>query len=86
LVSDYTFHEQFGQIGGGADAHDIAIVTLATSQSAPFAQLPTLGLNDERPREGGASLVNTGRREANAVCPWPHSPRASEGTPVLPQR
>src|SRR4029450_2065333 len=43
-ISGFTFPEQFGQIGGGADAHDIAMVTLATAQSAPPAQLPTLGL------------------------------------------
>jgi secreted trypsin-like serine protease len=51
-VSDYTFHEQFGQIGGGADAHDIAIVTLEPPQSAPPAQLPTLGLLNTYSQQG----------------------------------
>jgi secreted trypsin-like serine protease len=45
-VTDYEIHEQFGEPGGGADAYDIAIVTLATPQSATPAQLPTLGLLD----------------------------------------
>ena len=43
-VSDFVIHEDFATNGGGADAHDIAIVTLATPQSATPAQLPTLGL------------------------------------------
>jgi secreted trypsin-like serine protease len=45
-VSDYTLHEGFGQPGGGADAHDVAIATLQTPQSLPLAQLPALGLLD----------------------------------------
>jgi secreted trypsin-like serine protease len=45
-VSSFTIHEGFGQPGGGADAHDIAIVTLASAQSATPAMLPTLGLLD----------------------------------------
>jgi secreted trypsin-like serine protease len=45
-VTSYTIHEGFGQPGGGADAHDIAIVTLQTPQSLPLARLPTLGLLD----------------------------------------
>ena len=45
-VSSFTVHEDFGQSGGGADAHDIAMVTLSTAQSATPAQLPTLGLLD----------------------------------------
>jgi secreted trypsin-like serine protease len=43
-VSSFTIHEGFAQAGGGADAFDIAIVTLATAQSAPPARLPSLGL------------------------------------------
>ena len=43
-VLSYVIHESFGQPGGGSDAYDIAIVTLATPQSATPAQLPTLGL------------------------------------------
>ncbi len=45
-VTSFVIHEDFGQPGGGSDAHDIAIVTLATPQSATQAQLPTLGLLD----------------------------------------
>ena len=45
-VSSFVVHEGFAQPGGGADAHDIAMVTLATQQSATPAQLPTLGLLD----------------------------------------
>jgi secreted trypsin-like serine protease len=45
-VSSYVIHENFAQPGGGADAYDIAIVTLATPQSATPAQLPTLGQLD----------------------------------------
>ena len=45
-VSSFITHEGFAQRGGGADTHDIAIVTLATPQSATPAQLPTLGLLD----------------------------------------
>jgi len=43
-VSDVTAHEGFGQIGGGADAHDIAIAELAEPQSTTPAELPTLNL------------------------------------------
>lgn len=46
-VSSFTVHEDFAQPGGGADAFDIAIVTLATPQSATPAELPELGLLDE---------------------------------------
>jgi secreted trypsin-like serine protease len=45
-VSSFVVHESFGQPGGGSDAYDIAIVTLATPQSATPAELPTLGLLD----------------------------------------
>src|SRR4029453_11844781 len=45
-VTDFTVHEGFGQPGGGADAHDIAIVTLGVPQTTTPAQLPTLGLLD----------------------------------------
>jgi secreted trypsin-like serine protease len=45
-VSSFTIHEGFAQPGGGADAHDIAIVTLASAQSAAPAQLPALELLD----------------------------------------
>ena len=45
-VSSYVTHEQFAQPGGGSDAFDIAMVTLATPQTATPAQLPTLGLLD----------------------------------------
>ncbi len=45
-VSSFVIHEGFAQPGGGADARDIAMVTLATAQSATPAQLPTLGLLD----------------------------------------
>jgi hypothetical protein len=43
-VASYVFHEQFGQSGGGSDAYDIAMGTLATAQSATPARLPSLGL------------------------------------------
>src|ERR671916_3218296 len=43
-VSSFVIHERFGQPGVGADAYDIAMVTLATPQPGPYAQLPTLGL------------------------------------------
>ncbi len=43
-VVDFTIHEAYGQPGGGADAHDIAIVELGIPQSAQPAELPTLGL------------------------------------------
>jgi secreted trypsin-like serine protease len=46
-VESFTIHESFGQPGGGADAYDIAIVELATPQSATPAELPELGLLDE---------------------------------------
>jgi secreted trypsin-like serine protease len=45
-VVDFTIHERFGQPGGGAEAYDVAIATLATPQSAKPAELPTLGLLD----------------------------------------
>jgi secreted trypsin-like serine protease len=45
-VSSFVVHEGFGQPGGGSDAHDIAMVTLASPQTATPAQLPTLGLLD----------------------------------------
>ena len=40
----FTMHEDYGQPGGGVDAHDIAIVALAARQSATPAELPALGL------------------------------------------
>jgi Trypsin len=43
-VSSFAYHEAFGQPGGGVDAHDIAMVTLATPQTTAPAQLPTRGL------------------------------------------
>ena len=46
-VSSFTVHEEFAQPGGGADAFDIAIVELATPQTATPAELPELGLLDE---------------------------------------
>jgi secreted trypsin-like serine protease len=45
-VSSFTVHEDFAQPGGGANAHDIAMVNLATRQSATPARLPALGLLD----------------------------------------
>lgn len=45
-VTDFVTHEGFAQPGGGADAFDIAIVTLASPQSATPAELPELGLLD----------------------------------------
>jgi secreted trypsin-like serine protease len=45
-VSTFTTHEGFAQPGGGADAFDIAMVTLETPQSATPAELPELGLLD----------------------------------------
>jgi hypothetical protein len=45
-VSAFTIHEGFALSGGGADAHDMAIATLGTAQSAAPAQLPTPGLLD----------------------------------------
>src|ERR687897_252753 len=58
-VSSYVIHENFGQPGGGADAYDIAIVTLATPQSATPAQLPTLGLLDTYSQQQLRSLKPT---------------------------
>ncbi|MBD0337673.1 MAG: trypsin-like serine protease [Thermoleophilia bacterium] len=43
-VASFVNHEAFGQPGGGSDAADIAMVTLATPQSMTPAQLPSLGL------------------------------------------
>ena len=45
-VSRFTIHEGFAQPGGGADAFDIAMVTLASPQTAEPAELPELGLLD----------------------------------------
>ena len=45
-VSSFTIHEGFAQPGGGADAYDIATVTLASPQSATPAELPEPGLLD----------------------------------------
>lgn len=58
-VSDFVVHERFGQPGGGADAYDIAIVTLATPQTATPAQLPTLGLLDTYSQKELRELVFT---------------------------
>ena len=62
-VSSFTIHEGFGP-GGGGDAHDIAIVTLAAAQSATPAQLPALGLLDtmsqQQLRELGFTTVGYG--------------------------
>ena len=46
VASSWTLHEGFAAPGGGADAFDIAIVTLASAPSVTPAQLPTLGLLD----------------------------------------
>jgi secreted trypsin-like serine protease len=43
-VLGWTLHEGFAVGGGGADAHDIAIVRLESAPSVTPAQLPTLGL------------------------------------------
>ena len=63
-VSSFTIHEDFGQPGGGGDAHDIAMVTLASPQSATPAELPDLGLLDEMSqqelRELGFTTVGYG--------------------------
>jgi hypothetical protein len=63
-VSSFTMHGGFAQSGGGADAHDIAIVTLASPQSATPAQLPTLGLlntlSQQQLRELGFTTVGYG--------------------------
>ncbi len=45
-VTGWTSHEGFEVPGGGADAHDIAVVTLATAPAVTPAQLATLGLLD----------------------------------------
>lgn len=63
-VSSFVMHEGFAQPGGGADTHDIAIVTLATPQSARPAQLPTLGLlntySQQQLRQLGFTTVGYG--------------------------
>jgi secreted trypsin-like serine protease len=63
-VSDFVTHEGFAQPGGGADAFDIAMVTLASPQSAAPAQLPALGLLDtlsqQELRELGFTTVGYG--------------------------
>ena len=63
-VSDFTIHEGFGQPGGGSDAHDIAIVELASPQSATPAELPTLGLlntySERQLRQLGFTTVGYG--------------------------
>ena len=46
VVTGWTLHEGFAVPGGGADAHDIAVVTLASAPSVQPAELPTLGLLD----------------------------------------
>ncbi len=45
-VTGWTLHEGFAVGGGGADAHDIAIVRLASAPSVAPATLPNLGLLD----------------------------------------
>lgn len=63
-VSDFTVHEGFAQPGGGADAHDIAIVTLATAQTTTPAELPEIGLLDtmsqQELRQHGFTTVGYG--------------------------
>jgi hypothetical protein len=63
-VSEFTMHEGFAQSGGGADAHDIAIVTLASAQSAAPAELTTLGLlnrfSEQELRQLGFTTVGYG--------------------------
>jgi secreted trypsin-like serine protease len=63
-VSSFTIDEGFATSGGGADAHDIAIVTLASAQSATPAQLPTLGLlstySQQQLRQLGFTTVGYG--------------------------
>ena len=63
-VSSFTFHEGFAQPGGGADAYDIGMVTLATPQTATPAQLPTLGLlntlSQQQLRQLGFTTVGYG--------------------------
>jgi hypothetical protein len=60
----FTFHEGFGQPGGGVDAHDIAMVTLATPQTTAPAQLPALGLlntySQQQLRQLGFTTVGYG--------------------------
>jgi secreted trypsin-like serine protease len=46
VASSWTLHEGFAARGGGADAHDIAIVTLASAPSVTPAELPARGLLD----------------------------------------
>ena len=45
-VTGWTSHEGFDAAGGGADARDIAIVSLASAPAVAPAQLATLGLLD----------------------------------------
>jgi secreted trypsin-like serine protease len=63
-VSSFTIHEGFAQPGGGGDAYDIAIVTLASAQSATPAELPELGLlntySQQELRELGFTTVGYG--------------------------
>lgn len=63
-VTSFTIHEGFAQPGGGADAFDIAIVTLESPQSATPAELPTLGLlntfSQQQLRELGFTTVGYG--------------------------
>lgn len=63
-VSNFIVHEGFAQPGGGADAHDIAMVTLASAQSATPAELPTLGLlntlSQQQLRQLGFTTVGYG--------------------------
>jgi secreted trypsin-like serine protease len=76
FVSDFTFHEGFAQVGDGADAHDIAIVTLASAQSATPALLPTLGLlntfSQQQLRQLGFTTVGYGIAR-NSKEGGPHS-------------
>lgn len=76
FVSDFTFHEDFAQVGDGADAHDIAIVTLASAQLATPARLPTLGLlntlSQQQLRELGFTTVGYGIAR-NSKEGGPHS-------------
>ena len=63
-VTGWTLHEGFAVAGGGADAHDIAIVELADAPSVEPADLPTLGLLDtygqQELRELGFTTVGYG--------------------------
>jgi secreted trypsin-like serine protease len=45
VVTSWTTHELYGT-GGAADAHDIAVATLASAPAVTPATLPTLGLLD----------------------------------------